>query len=83
MKTIAIIVLSFAAQACSALSAKTGPGTDYPCGVGGVVCSHAMCCDEGSVCGGDDPTCPAGQCCFVGSDSLDAKQDKLQTPAGR
>ena len=50
------------------LDAKTGPGTDWPCGVGNVVCSGKMCCTHGFICGGDDFRCPAGQCCFEGDD---------------
>jgi hypothetical protein len=51
------------------LIVPTGPGTDYPCGVHGRVCKNSMCCGEFDVCGlPDDPSCPAGQCCFYGED---------------
>jgi hypothetical protein len=49
------------------LDAKTGPGTDYPCGVGGVSCGGHECCPQYNVCGGTAFSgCPAGQCCFTG-----------------
>jgi hypothetical protein len=52
------------------LTPAVGPGSDYPCGVGGTVCSHEMCCPPSNTCGGDDPTCPAGSCCFTGDGRL-------------
>jgi hypothetical protein len=65
--TVALLVL----HACgcstpSVLTPATGPGTDYPCGVSGRVCQNKMCCGEYDVCGGDDPSCPVGSCCFFG-----------------
>ena len=55
---------------------------DWPCGPQGVVCSghypNAMCCWEGDVCGGVDPTCPAGMCCYVGSDEVGARRMRKQ-----
>lgn len=77
-------VLLLAALACNSpaitgLTPKTGPGTDYPCGVAGLVCTtngvpNHECCTEGDVCGAadqktqypsmaEDPSCPAGACC--------------------
>ena len=41
-------------------------GVDYPCGYSGVVCRNGMCCSEGEVCGGEEPSCPTGMCCYVG-----------------
>lgn len=75
-----LVVAALAISACAApsiLTPATGPGTDYPCGVHGLVCrAHAgYCCNENEVCGGDDPSCPAGMCCFVGS-SLDLQARK-------
>jgi hypothetical protein len=55
-------------SACAATQVRTGPGSEYPCGVGGVECAGAMCCYSGEVCGGDvPPTCPANTCCAADS----------------
>lgn len=69
---LAALAVTFASS-CSTpaiLLPPTGPHTDYPCGIGGVVCASGACCSEGEYCGGErshaDPmgnTCPAGACC--------------------
>lgn len=66
----AALVALVACSTPAVLTPKTGPGTSYPCGVGGVECPGHMCCGEGETCGGAFPAvgCPAGQCCFVGYD---------------
>lgn len=78
------VVALLACQSPGLLDAPTGPGTIYPCGVWGVTCSRAMCCAEDDVCGGDDPTCPAGVCCYVGEPSdghmAGARRMHPQTP---
>lgn len=65
------------------LHPKTGPGTEYPCGVHGQSCAPVgapgMCCSTLEVCGYKGPfsTCPAGYCCFVGDNwpRVSASQD--------
>ena len=37
-----------------ATTPKTGPGTDYPCGVGGILCPDHTCCAKGGECVEDD-----------------------------
>lgn len=65
----ALVVL--AAASCSTpailVAPPTGPGTEYPCGVNGIVCANSMCCWRGDACGGTTG-CPAGSCCYVGGD---------------
>jgi len=66
------------------LTPPTGPGTSYPCGVSGLVCTtngapNGYCCGETQTCGADDrhtkypsaaedPTCPSGSCCDDGEE---------------
>jgi hypothetical protein len=62
----ASLLAALACQTPADLVVKTGPGTPYPCGVNGKVCSGGTCCGENEVCGGDTPKsagCPAGYCC--------------------
>lgn len=70
----AVISSVYACGGSSILTPPTGPGADYPCGVGWAVCPnsppapHRVCCLEGDVCGGYagpnvPQTCPAGVCC--------------------
>lgn len=47
------------------LNPRTGPGTDYPCGLHGHSCGNSMCCPQDYDCGGV-PWCPVGQCCYTG-----------------
>jgi hypothetical protein len=68
-----LLAVMHALSGCSALQPPTGPNTEYPCGVNGVQCSGHMCCGENFVCGGDDPTCPKGACCYVGEDITGAR----------
>jgi hypothetical protein len=72
------LILSAGCQTPGVLTPGTGPGTAYPCGIDGVVCSDSpdggplaptgMCCTEGQVCGGAFPNvgCPSGMCCAEG-----------------
>lgn len=85
-----LLALTFAACGESILTPATGPGTEYPCGVGHTVCTDGMCCGVGDVCGGSFPNvgCPAGACCYEGLDAVsrDAGLRQLvvrgaQTPA--
>jgi hypothetical protein len=62
------------------LTPATGPGTSYPCGTHGVECKGQACCPEQNVCGGDDPSCPVGQCCFVGDGRLTPDGGRPTTP---
>jgi hypothetical protein len=66
----AVIVVALLSVGCaSALPILHGSSKDYPCGVEGQVCQTGRppndCCLEPSQeeCGGDEPGCPAGQCC--------------------
>lgn len=89
--------LLLAALACNSpaitgLTPKTGPGTDYPCGVEGLVCTtngvpNHTCCTEGDACGAtdpktqypslaEDPSCFAGECCDVRQVPAMAKRPK-------
>ena len=59
----AAVLLALLATQCapSILTPPTGPGTTYPCGVQGLVCTtngipNHGCCLEGEVCGGDPKT---------------------------
>jgi hypothetical protein len=61
-----LTVLAVGLTGCGILQVKTGPGTDYPCGVGGVVCPEEMCCFENSMCGNGGNGCPADSCCYTG-----------------
>jgi hypothetical protein len=61
--------------ACHGLTTPpTGPGTEYPCGLHGVVCSQsekrAVCCPQNHICGseGGFSRCTAGDCCYDGDD---------------
>lgn len=67
--SLTIIVL--AACVGPATTVKTGPGTAYPCGVYGHSCGNHMCCSNRDDCGFDGPfsNCPAGYCCFAGTDT--------------
>jgi hypothetical protein len=72
---VAALVLAAALGGCSTpailVSPPTGPGTEWPCGLRGVVCGGGMCCWSGDVCGGKPFSgCPAASCCFVGDDGM-------------
>jgi hypothetical protein len=82
-----VIAIAVIALACgpSILTPKTGPGTDYPCGVGWYVCPNSPvkgggCCLESDVCGGQQPdqpvTCPSGMCCNEGIGQNDEAKRK-------
>lgn len=70
---LALLALSLVCSCAtpSILKPKTGPGSDYPCGLNGHSCGNSMCCDNGSDCGGPVPSCPAGLCCWHGDSSSD------------
>ena len=65
---LALALVFVACQTPPVLEPAVGPGTDYPCGVHGVVCltldgkPNGGCCSEGETCGGGkyDVGCPAG-----------------------
>lgn len=73
------------------LTPPSGPGTEWPCGTSAHQCLDAQgsatgtCCDDGYVCGGQGAdsfqTCPAGECCFVGSEGRRAGERVRQKPA--
>ena len=70
-RLIAAFVVLVAACAWDAITPANNPESrEYPCGPRGLVCGgrypHADCCWQGDTCGGVDPTCPAGMCCWVG-----------------
>lgn len=79
--------------ACNGINTPpTGPGTDYPCGVWGVVCAEAstvpgvtMCCPQASICGYSGPfsRCPAGSCCDEGDDSWWDNDMVSKSPKGK
>ncbi len=78
----AFVFVLVACQTPQALIVKTGPNTDYPCGVNGVVCPAQMCCWQDDVCGGQNTGCDAGMCCFVGGGGMGAREPHKQlTPA--
>jgi len=85
MRKSSIFLFALVLVACGAsiLTPPTGPGTAYPCGIGGVSCPGNMCCNEGNVCGSNSgfAGCPEGQCCFVGDDGEDfARRPYPQVP---
>lgn len=63
------------------------PAPGQPCGPIDVVCQAsdgtvAGCCDQNDTCGGSAfGGCPAGMCCFVGSEGYAAKKPYAQRPA--
>lgn len=74
---VALVIGACATQGPNPLLA---PQPGYPCGIQGVVCMAqqsngslqptGMCCNEGEACGGSWPNvgCPAGECCYEGTD---------------
>lgn len=85
-----VVILAFSDGCAPAiLTPPTGPGTEYPCGVNGVVCVGAdakptgMCCPETFVCGGPYPNigCFSGECCANDSAPLDRKRTLKQRRA--
>lgn len=84
MRLIAIAFVALLIVACGWNAATMNPESpQYPCGTRGVVCSgsypHASCCWIGDVCGGVDPSCPIGQCCFVGDDGSELGVSRAHT----
>lgn len=73
-----IAFASLASSACQTpaiLEVKTGPGTDYPCGVGGTMCKggtslHPVCCARGMACTNGFIDGPDVQCEFWGDDVI-------------
>lgn len=85
-RPLVILFSCFAALTFSChglLTPETGPGTAYPCGIGGVECGGGACCPEYHVCGYDGPwsRCEPGYCCYDGPDmaSRDAAADAGET----
>lgn len=78
-------VLATSCATPAILTPKTGPNTDYPCGLNGHSCGGGMCCDNGSECGGQFSSCPAGECCFHGASPGDfgARKPVKQRPESR
>ena len=79
------IILPCAACASTTTRAPNpllAPQPDYPCGVDGVSCGGKFCCNQNETCGGAFPSvgCPAGQCCFVGTDGV-VRRTGVQRPA--
>lgn len=63
---VAAMLVCVACATPAILEPRTGPNTEYPCGVDGVECPGHMCCDEGEVCGGQNFSgCPSGACCYA------------------
>jgi hypothetical protein len=80
MKLFLVPLLLLACTAPATLTPATGPGSDYPCGVGGKLCIDKGCCSESEDCGGA-PGCPAHSCCFFGTErSVDPDAGKRVTP---
>lgn len=64
---IALAIVGIVTACNGGLTPPSGPNTEYPCGVRGVVCPGSMCCDENEICGGGEfPRCEPGMCCFDG-----------------
>lgn len=64
------------------LTPATGPGTSYPCGIGGVSCGNHACCPENHICGyvGPFARCEPGYCCYDGPDWPGARPDGGAAP---
>lgn len=69
------------------LTPKTGPGTPYPCGVNGTLCTtQHMCCGPDETCGGEPASvgCPKGMCCYLGDEGFSPyetrRAPRAQTP---
>lgn len=84
--TVTATLFAFALARCVApaiLTPPSGPGTPYPCGIGGTVCmgedggATGMCCGSDEVCGGAPFSgCAAGFCCYIGAGARsDASRD--------
>lgn len=73
---IVFLVIGIGCATPADLTPKTGPGTDYPCGVQGLSCGGGMCCDQNETCGDGSAFsgCGKGLCCFVGEDSAFASK---------
>ena len=82
VSALLLMLVACASSTPSILTPKTGPGTDYPCGVHGRSCGNHMCCDEEEACGGVPFSgCPANMCCFTGeSDMVGARPPHPQRP---
>jgi hypothetical protein len=50
----------------SIINPKTGPGTEWPCGLHGIECGNHTCCDDHDICGSAGTRCPEGFCCYDG-----------------
>jgi hypothetical protein len=69
------VLVALAIVACAAgpgpsiVAPATGPGTAYPCGIGGHFCNH-RCCASYEACLGTPPACE-----FQGDSIYDKKRD--------
>jgi hypothetical protein len=69
VRALFVLLLVSACMTPLVLTPETGPGTPYPCGVGGHSCGGHLCCSEDFICGGTPYSgCPATLCCFVGQE---------------
>lgn len=67
----------FACTTPNILTPKTGPGTDYPCGLQGIACGNHYCCWQGDVCGeGAFSGCPVNYCCLDDSEEFGKPKGK-------
>lgn len=78
----ASLLAAAVALACTTpgiLNPAVGPGTEYPCGIGGTVCSGStvavpLCCPQNTICC-DGTTCPPGECAYVGESFMARRRD--------
>lgn len=72
MRFVALFVVALALGCTPApgspLNPKTGPGTDYPCGIAWHSCGGGDCCPNGEYCGAPATSCPADSCCPSGEE---------------
>jgi hypothetical protein len=77
------LAMTTACGANTILTPPTGPGTEYPCGVDGTVCTvQKTCCPANNTCGGEPDAvgCPPGECCFEEGGPFGARRNTKQTP---
>lgn len=67
------VMLAMALTSCSVVEVPTGPGTDYPCGVGGHHCAPTLCCSEFEDC--DPATRTHGPACRFNGTGYSAPLD--------
>lgn len=85
MRKLALVYAALLA-ACTVpreLTPPTGPGTSYPCGVGGVECrTQHTCCSGVETCGGEPGSvgCPPGACCAIDTGMVGVERETKQRP---